>query len=264
MSLCGWASIDERGRASGGAAGDQTGAEVKVGQWYNFGQDVGLRFKDRELAKKAAQVMKAICLNDCVGYDQNQRTSLFTALRAVNWDVSKLNTKCECDCSSLIAVVLNAVGIPVNKDIYTGNMVNAIYATGYFEMLTDTKYFNSGKYALSGDIYVKAYHHTIMAIEDGDGASLDKKEVGYMFTVNDVSDGSKGNHVLLLQEILKARGYKGLNNTVLGLDGDCGANTVNAINAYQSDRRKHGVELGTNGKNDSVCGKKMWADLIAL
>lgn len=28
---CGWASIDEWGRASGGKAGDQTGVEVKVG-----------------------------------------------------------------------------------------------------------------------------------------------------------------------------------------------------------------------------------------
>ena len=28
---CGWASIDERGRARGGSAGDQTGKEVKIG-----------------------------------------------------------------------------------------------------------------------------------------------------------------------------------------------------------------------------------------
>ena len=76
MALCGWASIDERGRASGGAAGDQTGREVKVGAWYNFGQTVGLRFKNRELAKRAASVMKAICLNDHVGYDQGGRASI--------------------------------------------------------------------------------------------------------------------------------------------------------------------------------------------
>ena len=37
MSIkCGWASIDERGRASGGKAGDQTGVEVKIGNWYYF------------------------------------------------------------------------------------------------------------------------------------------------------------------------------------------------------------------------------------
>ena len=56
MALCGWASIDERGRVSGGAAGDQTGREVKVGEWYNFGQTVGLRIKNRGLANRAASV----------------------------------------------------------------------------------------------------------------------------------------------------------------------------------------------------------------
>ena len=65
--------------------------------------------------------MKAICLNDHVGYDQGGRTSLYRELKAVGWDVSKLKTDCECDCSSLIAVVLNAVGISLSKDIYTGN-----------------------------------------------------------------------------------------------------------------------------------------------
>jgi hypothetical protein len=44
----------------------------------------------------------------------------------------------------------------------------------------------------------------------------------------------------------------------------CDEQLVKAINAYQSDRRKQGVELGTDGHNDSVCGKKMWADILAL
>ena len=150
------------------------------------------------------------------------------------------------------------MGISVSKDIYTGNMVSAIYATGQFEKLTDAKYMSSGKYARAGDIYVKAYSHTIMALEDGES------EVGYMFTVDNVKDGSKGNHVLLLQEILKARGFKGSDGKILTLDGDAGGNTVHAINTYQAARRKQGVELGTGGKNDSVCGPKMWHDLIAL
>lgn len=36
---CGWASLDENGNISGGSAGDQTGQEVKLGNWYNFGQN---------------------------------------------------------------------------------------------------------------------------------------------------------------------------------------------------------------------------------
>lgn len=71
--------------------------------------------------------------------------------------------------------------------------------------------------------------------------------------------GEKSTSVLLLQEILKARGlYKG------PLNWTCGADLVSAINAYQTQRRKAGVELGENGKNDSLCGPKMWSDLLAL
>lgn len=85
----------------------------------------------------------------------------------------------------------------------------------------------------------------------------------YSFIPEFVSKGSSGNSVLLLQEILKACGYKGLNGTVLKLDRICGDNLVTAINAYQTTRRKQGVELGSNGKNDGACGAKMWADLLA-
>lgn len=177
-TLCGYASIDEKGKAAGGYAGDQTGKEVKIGGWYKFGQTVVLRFKDREKAKKAAKIMKALCENSNVGYDQSQRTTLFTQLKKVNWDPAKLTVKCECDCSSLIAVILNAVGIKVSKDIYTGNMVKAIMDTGEFEALADSKYLTTSVNLMMGDISVKAYSHTIMAIEDGSKVVIDepKKE----------------------------------------------------------------------------------------
>lgn len=82
---------------------------------------------------------------------------------------------------------------------------------------------------------------------------------GYMFQPNDVKLGSTGNSVLLLQEILYARKlYTG------GLTRTADGALVTAINAYQSQRRKQGIELGSNGKNDGICGKKMWADIVAL
>ena len=40
-TLCGWASIDEKGKATGGQKGDQTGREVRTGNWYNFGRKQG-------------------------------------------------------------------------------------------------------------------------------------------------------------------------------------------------------------------------------
>lgn len=166
-TLCGWASIDERGSARGGSAGDQNGREVKTGNWYDFGQKIVLRFKDRSKAKKAAQTMKTLCNGNYVGYDQNQRTTLYTEMQKVGWDASKLKTKCETDCSAMMSPVLRSAGISVSKDIYTGNMVAAIMGTGQFTKLTASKYTDSGDYLLTGDIMVNEGSHTIMALEDG-------------------------------------------------------------------------------------------------
>ena len=85
-----------------------------------------------------------------------------------------------------------------------------------------------------------------------------------VFVLSDIKIGSKGNKVLLLQEILRARGFNGADGKPLELDREAGANTIYAINSYQSERRKQGVELGTNGKNDSTCGQNMWKDLISI
>lgn len=85
-----------------------------------------------------------------------------------------------------------------------------------------------------------------------------------VFVLSDIKIGSKGNKVLLLQEILRARGFKGVDGKPLDLDREAGANTIYAINSYQNERRRQGIELGTNGKNDGTCGQKMWKDLISI
>lgn len=166
-TLCGWASINENGKAAGGKNGDQTGREVRTGNWYNFGQTVVLRFKDRNKAAKAATAMKQLCDNDAVGYCQRQRTTLYTELEKVGWKPTELKTPCATDCSAMMSPVLRCAGIRVSKDIYTGNMVNAIMATGEFEKITGSKYTGTGDNLMVGDISVAAGSHTIMALENG-------------------------------------------------------------------------------------------------
>ena len=81
----------------------------------------------------------------------------------------------------------------------------------------------------------------------------------YRFRPMNVSAGAESTSVLLLKEILKARGlYNGQ------LSWKCDDQLIAAINGYQTRRRKAGIELGSNGQNDSTCGPKMWADLLAL
>ncbi len=84
------------------------------------------------------------------------------------------------------------------------------------------------------------------------------KEVQYMFEPKTCRVGNKNTSVLLLQEILKARGfYSGK------LDRKFGKELMIAVNKYQIERMKQGKKLG-NGKGDGICGQDMWHDLIAI
>ena len=165
--LIGNARIDERGKASGGAAGDQTGAEVRIQNWYSYPWNCIIRPKSATVAEKMASTMEILCKGNLVGYDQYQRTTLWTEMAKVNFDASKLATKCETDCSAMVAVCARAAGVNISKDIWTGNMVAAFKATGQFDVLYDSKYLTSGNYLKRGDILLNTVHHTAIALTTG-------------------------------------------------------------------------------------------------
>ena len=119
--LIGSARIDERGRISGGSAGDQTGSEVATQNWYlhSKGWRV-LRAIDASQRRKIAAAMRAACKNDNIGYDQGQRNTLYSLAAKVDFDPSKVTAKCETDCSALVRVCCAYAGISV-KDFITSN-----------------------------------------------------------------------------------------------------------------------------------------------
>ena len=79
----------------------------------------------------------------------------------------------------------------------------------------------------------------------------------YMFTPETVKAGDKNTSVLLLQEILRARGFKGKTGKALKLNWKADANTIYALKAYQESRKE---VLAVDG----VCGPATWKDLIAI
>jgi len=167
----GHASLDENGKISGGAAGDQTGKEVCVRSWYSKPWGFVLRCTDPSLAEKMAKACEAGCANNKIGYDQNQRNTLNTQAKKVDYDLSKITTLCECDCSSLMTVCAQAAGIEPayssGNAPTTSTMQARFKATGKFTVLTDSKYLTSDKYLKRGDILVKAGSHTAMALGNG-------------------------------------------------------------------------------------------------
>lgn len=146
----------------------------------------------------------------------------------------------------------------------------------YFETIEGNTSGASGIIANGGGVCAKSYYNSQLPgtkfcrIDWGYAASVMKGTAGeeensggaYMFSVNTVKSGDSGNHVLLVQEILKARGFKGKDGKELTLDKQCGPNTVYAIKQYQ--KQREAADPGSCGGVDGIAGEKTLRDMIAL
>ena len=193
------AVADERGKAKGGNAGNQTGAELRIQPWYanKKGWRV-FRPRDAETAKRIADDMYMACKNPCIGYDQDQRGTLYSVAAAVGFDCGKVEIPCECDCSALVRVCLAYAGIKVSS-FHTGTEPKVLLATGQFTELTDPMYTDKADYLVAGDILVtRTKGHTAVVVTDGSLAPAvpapeekSVKVIGRSVNVRN-ADGTKG------------------------------------------------------------------------
>ena len=171
ISNCGH---DENGRYSGGKAGDQTGTEWRVINWYNRPWKCVLRHPNADVRAMIASMAKAAANNNLIGYDQSQRGTFWTNLADSNYDPAQITVACEADCSSGVAAIVKGAGYRLGIDAlkkvstacYTGNLRAALKAAG-FEVLTDSKYLTSDAYLLKGDILLNDNAHTATNLTDG-------------------------------------------------------------------------------------------------
>ena len=250
----GHASKDENGKITGGDAGDQAGKEVCTRNWYNKPWTAVIRPKDADAAEKIAQAMEQACANDNIGYDQGQRTTLYTKAKEAGWDLSKIAEKCECDCSALVAVCVNAAGIAVSKSMYTGNEKSLLSVTGAFAVLTEPRYIGGSNYLKRGDILLGSGHTAIVL---SDGGSVEKvtiatKKVDYTVGMRILKKGCTGQDVKALQILLIVYGYSCGSS---GIDGDFGPATEKAVKAYQKDK---GLAV------DGIVGKGTMGSLLGV
>ena len=270
--IIGHASLDERGKANSGQAGDQTGKELCTRNWYNRGWTVLLRAKDPAVAERMATACEAGCANPRIGYDQYQRNTLRTQARAVGWDLSKITTNCETDCSAFMSVCAEAAGIDMD-DTYTSgnapvtwNMRQLFVGTGAFTALTDSKYLTSDKYLRRGDILVYEKGHTVMALSNGSMAGTSSSSATQTtpttntatakgeceVNLNVLRKGSKGNDVKALQILLIGNGYS---CGSYGADGDFGSATYSAVTKFQ---KAKGLEV------DGIVGANTWKKILGV
>ena len=250
LSNCGH---DENGRYAGGKAGDQTGTEYQIVNWYSRPWMCVLRFEDSKIASLIADMAEKAAKNDLIGYDQgtagnsNDRYTFWQHLKASNYDPAQITVACESDCSASTAAIVKGAGYRLNLSklkavsIYltTHNMRQALKNAGA-KVLTDKKYLTSGDYLKAGDILLNDNHHVAIAVTSGANSESVKKvsENTYQFKPETVKAGDKNTSVLLLQEILRARGFKGKNGKALKLTWTANTNTIYALKAYQESEKK--------------------------
>lgn len=155
------------------------------------------------------------------------------------------------------------VAVAIDKD----NIVHARSSEG----TTDTK-DNSGNEIRTQPWYLYSHGWTHRLRFTGNGIDFtalttdtDKPAVKpttptggkYMFEPKTVKAGDNNTSVLLLQEILRARGFKGKGGKALKLTWTADTNTIYALKAYQ-ESRKEVLEV------DGICGPATWKDLIAI
>jgi hypothetical protein len=252
----GGASIDERGKATGGKAGNQK-EELRIRKFYVHSKGwVILRAKDAKVRRLIADAMRAAVANRKIGYDQNQRTTLYNYVKQFGFDPSRADIPVETDCSALVRVcVLYAFrkcGIMTDvSNFRTVNQRAALMATGQFVAL-DTKEYTSntrGDYLLEGDIAVtKTQGHTVVVLNDGKRASA-----GAQADKPVLRKGDKGSAVTALQRALMT--WSGFALPRYGMDGDFGKETRDWVKKFQK-----AMGIGVDG----IVGPVTWGKLDTI
>ena len=255
---------DENGNYKYGKAGDQTGREWYIRDWYKYssGWNCILRHPDPQVRAYIAHLAILSAQNDNIGYDQSQRDTYWKELQKAGYDPSKIKTACESDCSAGVIAIVKATGYLLDRDelknieaTYTGNMRNALSKAG-FDVLTASKYTANDDYLCAGDILLNDAHHTCISVSNGIYSGV-KTDVNTSTTDKEdyemlplLKRGSKGKAVRVLQAML---GFTGDD-----LDGSFGWHTFNAVVEAQKKAFPN-----TKSEWDGEVGPKTWRYLIS-
>lgn len=246
--MIGSARIDERGKTSGGAAGDQkqtsstndTKGEVSMQPFYVHSKGwYILRPKRAALAAKMAERMIAACNNKNVGYDQGNRLGI------IKYGIDT-KIKTECDCGTLSREVVKEASGNDPGNFTTANATTILGATGLF--MNKISYMSQEKTPIyNGDILVTKTKGHIVVVVSGNprsqipGPGYGSSVEGEDYNMQTIRKGSKGKAVKIWQVIL---GYTGTK-----IDGVFGSGTEADTKKWQD---VHGLD------DDGVVGKKSW------
>lgn len=240
----GHASGDERGKISGGKAGDQTGREVYTRNWYRHSKDwYTIIPTDPEMLEYIAEAMEKACANNKIGYDQHQNRTLWNDVKDKGYNPAKTSAAVETDCAELAALcaqyALEKTGKKVTvADSYSANLASNLVKTGFFKKITADKYTNRDDYLLRGMIQTtRTKGHVWVILSNGKKASLKEfygnvtvPEKEYALGERILRNGDEGKDVEEMQSYLIQIGYS---CGSYGADGDFGDATELALRKFQ-------------------------------
>lgn len=161
--IIGSARIDERGKLSGGKAGDQKQTtqddykgEVSMQNFYHHKKGwYIMRWLDPVYAEECAKAMYRACNNKNIGYDQTQRSSIL-----LHGTMSTVKT--ECDCSSLVRLCVREASAQDPGNFTTADELVALRKTGLF---AEKIKYKTGTPLYNGDILVTCVKgHTAVVV----------------------------------------------------------------------------------------------------
>ena len=256
LSTC---SHDERGRYIGGAAGDQSGSEYSLVNWYNYpygGWNYVFHYPDSNIRALIAKLAKEAPQNDMIGYDQAERYTFWEQLTNNGYRPINISTPCESDCSASTAAIVKAVGYLTGNEklkavsiyAWTGNLRDVLVRAG-FQCYNGSKYLTGDAYLYAGDIILNEENHVVICVTDGAKIGEGEKDY-YTFKARQVSLGYIGHDVYVAQCVLQARTF--YKNTI---DRKFGNGMDAAVRMYQM---KAGLV------QDGLFGYNSMASLYAL
>ena len=231
------ARSDERGKLSGGKAGDQkqvsgtndTKGEVSMQPFYVHSKGwYILRPKNVAYAERIASLGIVAANNSNIGYNQADR------LGVVKYGINT-KVKTNADCSSLVRQVVKEATGKDPGNFTTSNEAAVLMATGLFEKISYVNEKQTPVY--NGDILVtKTKGHTVMVVSGNPRRVLITKKEEY--DMKTIRKGSKGKAVMVWQIIIGS-----------DADGDFGSNTEKRTREWQ---KANGLQV------DGVVGEKSW------
>ncbi len=262
MTLISNSGHDERGRYNGGVAGDQTGSEWHVINWYRRPWNVVFRYPDKKVADLIAEYSKHAANNNKIGYDQYQRTTFWDYLKnAKDYDPANIKTACEADCSAGVAAIVKAVGYKlgiqklkdVNINMWTGNETAVLKGAG-FKAMYDSKYTAQDDYLFPGDILCNTSCHTAINVTAG-GKS------GYISYAKEqaAKDAEKKKQQEQAAKQAEQKKQQASWKPNLSVDGSVGSKTVKTWQHVLTGKDGDGILNGQNKAN-----KKYHANVASI